>query len=617
MKRRQLNKKIILVILILFISIGFAYLTSNLSINGLATIKKSVWDVHFENITNENENVLTINNPAVISDNKLKIDFEVTLDQPGQEYSFYVDVVNKSTFDVMINNVALTGLTSEQEKWIKNTVTYSDGISIQKYDVLKENSLEVLRVSVKYLDDLTSSDLPTTDSNFSLTLEITFNQKDENAKERNHLEYITRQEEGKVSIGDEIAIDTEHFYVVSSDEDKTVLLTKYNLNVGYNIQSGEIGIQNEKAIGYNSDESTKDGEYYPATDLFSDTTYYANDDSSLKAEYGIEYNNNNIYNPEKSKTSSYVDDYIKILNLMGLEDIKGRLLLFNELTDLGCTFNYSNHYGSCSSVPNNRKFIYSSSYWIGTAGSNIGIRVVRASGAVCDNTYTYPTHNGVRPVIEIPTSYLREQKYKILFDSNGGVDAIPKNITKNYNEKIGDLYYKVLEINDTPTNGYNLELHSFEEINDSESPTGKAYKVTRTSAGGYTGPYWWTSLLSVGDPYYFETTIKGSGTWHIGQEQMTLKTIDLNENDGYHTLKFAENAFYNDNHAIIFYEKSGTVGSYINIAYARLYHLLPETTRNGYTFEGWYTEPDGGTRITHETLATENTIYYAHWTKNS
>lgn len=40
---------------------------------------------------------------------------------------------------------------------------------------------------------------------------------------------------------------------------------------------------------------------------------------------------------------------------------------------------------------------------------------------------------------------------------------------------------------------------------------------------------------------------------------------------------------------------------------------LPEAYRTGYTFLGWYTQPEGGEPITSETTFTLNTILYAHW----
>ena len=41
---------------------------------------------------------------------------------------------------------------------------------------------------------------------------------------------------------------------------------------------------------------------------------------------------------------------------------------------------------------------------------------------------------------------------------------------------------------------------------------------------------------------------------------------------------------------------------------------LPEPTKSGYDFDGWYTEEEGGTKITSNTMPTSNTTYYAHWT---
>lgn len=42
---------------------------------------------------------------------------------------------------------------------------------------------------------------------------------------------------------------------------------------------------------------------------------------------------------------------------------------------------------------------------------------------------------------------------------------------------------------------------------------------------------------------------------------------------------------------------------------------LPTPTRDGYQFEGWYTESTGGTKVSTATEFTQNTTIYAHWTK--
>ena len=54
------------------------------------------------------------------------------------------------------------------------------------------------------------------------------------------------------------------------------------------------------------------------------------------------------------------------------------------------------------------------------------------------------------------------------------------------------------------------------------------------------------------------------------------------------------------------------------VYYGQMYGELPVPTRENYTFDGWYTEKDSGTKITAETSVTAlvNQTLYAHWTPN-
>ncbi len=45
--------------------------------------------------------------------------------------------------------------------------------------------------------------------------------------------------------------------------------------------------------------------------------------------------------------------------------------------------------------------------------------------------------------------------------------------------------------------------------------------------------------------------------------------------------------------------------------------VLPTATRSGYTFNGWFTAANGGTKVTTDTVFTADTTIYAQWTKNS
>ena len=190
MKRKSKLKYFSLLLVVIFIGIGYAFLSTNLEINGISIMKRSVWDLHFENIVDDYEKAV-IDIPASISRDRLSVNFEVTLNNPGDEYYFYVDVVNDGTIDVMLNNYLFSGLSTEQEKLISTTLTYNDGVAVNKYDLLKENSFDTLKVSVKFREDIEVSDLPTTKSDFNLSLEVNFDQADSNAKEREHIADVT------------------------------------------------------------------------------------------------------------------------------------------------------------------------------------------------------------------------------------------------------------------------------------------------------------------------------------------------------------------------------------------------------------------------------------------
>ena len=79
-KRRN---KLIILLFICFIGIGYAILSSNLSLNNTVTIKENKWDINFKN-----EEILdyTINNPSISIENKT-VTIGGTFDKPGD----YVD----------------------------------------------------------------------------------------------------------------------------------------------------------------------------------------------------------------------------------------------------------------------------------------------------------------------------------------------------------------------------------------------------------------------------------------------------------------------------------------------------------------------------------------------
>ena len=57
-----------------------------------------------------------------------------------------------------------------------------------------------------------------------------------------------------------------------------------------------------------------------------------------------------------------------------------------------------------------------------------------------------------------------------------------------------------------------------------------------------------------------------------------------------------------------------TAESMRKVTYGSAVGALPTATRNGYTFDGWFTAASGGTQVTDATKVTGDVTYYAHWT---
>ncbi len=163
----------------IFIGVGYAYLNSQLSIKGQTTIAKASWDVHFENIVKVDGNV---SNPsATITNNATLVNFNVSLENPGDFYEFTVDVVNKGTIDAMVSSLVNTGISPEQQKFLTYTVTYLGNNEIKEKQLLKSGDTTTIDVFIKYRDDVSSVDLPGDDQNLAVSLSLMYTQADSSA----------------------------------------------------------------------------------------------------------------------------------------------------------------------------------------------------------------------------------------------------------------------------------------------------------------------------------------------------------------------------------------------------------------------------------------------------
>lgn len=132
----------------------------------------------------------------------------------------------------------------------------------------------------------------------------------------------------------------------------------------------------------------------------------------------------------------------------------------------------------------------------------------------------------------------------------------------------------------------------------------------------------WTHNNGQDDLIWYEGTLNGNTA-----SCRIYKSKHNNENGKYETDIYAYDALGNSgkstnttyvvNPVVSFNANGGSCStSNKTVIYGNSYDTLPTPTRNGYTFNGWYTAASGGTKITSSTTvtATSNHTLYAHWT---
>ena len=188
-------------------------------------------------------------------------------------------------------------------------------------------------------------------------------------------------------VGSEVAIGDEHFYVISSTDSTVTMLSKYNLYVGGVYNRGwtaygaeATGKQDSTMLGYVSGQSIKNG-----TTVFSSDTQKGTNYSDYSG----------------SIVEGYVNNYKTILESeYGVDVVEARLITKDELTseEIGCSAT------DCTCTESAYPWIYSTSYWSGSAGNTFNAWRVSSDGHFRDDRYNRDSIFGVRPVIIISKS---------------------------------------------------------------------------------------------------------------------------------------------------------------------------------------------------------------------
>ena len=191
LRREQKIRNIILFTFfsLVFIGVGYAVISSNLTLNGSMRLNKITWDVHFENFEELYDNTVTAT--KTLSNNNTTLTYNVNLNKPGDIFEFTIDVVNKGNIDAMLSNIGKNGLTAAQQQVMDYNVTYLDGSTPTVKDSLKIGEVETFVISVKTKANITNAQLNATDTNLSLTFNPTYAQDDKTSTARPNSLYST------------------------------------------------------------------------------------------------------------------------------------------------------------------------------------------------------------------------------------------------------------------------------------------------------------------------------------------------------------------------------------------------------------------------------------------
>ena len=190
-KKKKISVVLLLVVL-LGITVGFALLSTTLKINGTAAVKSNNWDVYWDSGSiNVNNQSVSADLPEVDED-KTTVTYEVTLELPGDFYEFTIDAVNNGSIDAMVTDVGtlITDLSDEETtlpSYIHYSITYGDNIPIAKDHLLPKKegntpSRETYKVRIEF--DSNATTLPATDSSYKITTTVKYGQANKSAKRR-------------------------------------------------------------------------------------------------------------------------------------------------------------------------------------------------------------------------------------------------------------------------------------------------------------------------------------------------------------------------------------------------------------------------------------------------
>ena len=195
--RKRKNTIMVLLVLLLTVTIGFAALATTLKINGSASITKNNWSVYWDEESiavtqgSKGDTIPDVVNGEDGSINT-KVNWNVILELPGDFYEFTIDAVNAGTIDAMITGITST-LPQDLPSYVSYSVTYADGIEPAVNHLLPKGTksgstitptTEKYKVRIEFKDTITPEQMdaiPEDGLSFDFGYEVQYGQATDDA----------------------------------------------------------------------------------------------------------------------------------------------------------------------------------------------------------------------------------------------------------------------------------------------------------------------------------------------------------------------------------------------------------------------------------------------------
>ena len=229
-----------LVVAVIGLSIAFAALSRQLTINGTGTFDRAGWDIYFENLSSPTLKgaATTTGTPTLASNGPSISNINVTLSHPTDEVKYTVDITNNGDIDAEIESITLPTIASEYQSIFEfkaeYTQTQSKGTKvIEVGDSLASKETKNITIIIRYKEIDDEALMPSSAQTLNLSYAINYVQK-----------FTTTTTTTTTSGNTVVPLSS-----ISSDTDfQNYLLTNYDTNSDGNLTQSEIN--NVTTIAY-------------------------------------------------------------------------------------------------------------------------------------------------------------------------------------------------------------------------------------------------------------------------------------------------------------------------------------------------------------------------------